>query len=178
MVAFRQDEEDRLDWQILRDGSISAYRNSICLGEDVEWLRRNDYEVYPFDCSTWTSESAMHDDLAQRLSFPAYYGSNFDAFNDCIKNDLPVPDAGGITLILNRFDLFVAGAGATQWPSSKTGAQILLDILAGASRYYLLTGRRFMTLIQSDDPKLRMEKLGCSHLSWNRREWLNKSRGL
>jgi hypothetical protein len=178
MVAFRQDEENRLDWQIMRDGSVTAYRNTIYLREDVEWLRRNGYEVYSFECPGWTSESAMHDDLAEILAFPAYYGKNFDALNDCIQNDLPVPDEGGVALIFIRFDLFAAGAGATEWPSSKTGAQMLLDILARASRHYLLTGRRFMTLVQSEDPRLRMESLGCSHLSWNRREWLNKSRGL
>jgi hypothetical protein len=178
MVAFRQDEEDRLDWQILRDGSISAYKNPIYLQEDAEWLRQNGYEIYPFDCAAWISESAMHDDLAQRLSFPSYYGKNFDALDECIREDLLVPNEGGVALLLNRFDLFAAGAGATQWPSSRTASQILLDILAGASRYYLLTGRRFMTLVQSEDPGLRIHNLGCSDLYWNRREWLNKSRGL
>ena len=63
-------------------------------------------------------------------------------------------------------------------PSGTTAAEALLDIFAGTSRYKLLTGRRLITLVQADEPSIRFEKLGGVSAEWNRREWLNKDRGL
>jgi hypothetical protein len=153
MTAFGDDEETttRLDWQILRYGSVSLYLRPEYLNEDVDWLRRHGYQIFVCDCSGWTSEEAMHNGFQQALSFPGYYGKNVSALADCLR-DVPVPDAGGTALVLNRFDAYAKGAGTARMHSGRTEAEVVLDILACTSRNFMLTGKRFLTLAQSDDP--------------------------
>jgi hypothetical protein len=179
MAVFNQQDryENRLDWEILRDGSVALYWRSEFLDEDVSWFRQQNYQVFSFNCELWNSSEEMHIDFQRTLNFPAYYGRNLDALNDCLS-DLPVIDAGGIALVLSRFDAYAEGPGAAQVGSSRPEAEVVLDLLARASRYHLLTGRRLLTLVQTDDPRIRFDGLACVFADWNRREWLNKNRGL
>lgn len=179
MTVFGQQEDyrNRLDWQILRDGSVSLYFKPEYLHADVEWLRQHDYQIFTCDCTQWTTEEAMHTGFQQTLSFPDYYGKNVNALQDCLY-DLPVPETGGMALVLNRFDVYAKGTGSALMHSGRTEAEVVLDLLAGASRHFLLTGRRFLTMVQSDDPHTRFDELGGKAARWNRREWLNKSRGI
>lgn len=39
---------------------------------------------YELDCQNIHSLSALHTELATLLSFPDYYGHNFDALHDCL----------------------------------------------------------------------------------------------
>jgi len=179
MAAFGQQEEyeKRLDWEILRSGSIALYWRQQYLDEAVDWLRRHDYQVLTCDCEPWISEEAMHTGFQRTLSFPDYYGKNVNALKDCL-DDLPVPEVGGMALRLNRYDAYAKGTGTALMHSGRSEADVVLDILACASRHFLLTGRRFVTLVQSDDPHLAFEGLGGMAAQWNPREWLNKNRGL
>ena len=173
-----EDNGQRLDWHVLRDGGITLYKSKSYLAGDMEWLRSEGYRIVSFDCREWTSSEQMHQRLSEELSFPGYYGRNLDALNDCMLGDLNVPDAGGLALLLRRFDAYSNGPGAKPYPSGRNEAEIILDILASASRYYLLTGGRLITLIQSDDPHIHFEDLGGVSAHWNRRERLNKNREL
>jgi Barstar (barnase inhibitor) len=177
MAVFGQDEDRTLDWSILRDGGISLYRNRKYLGEDMKWLELQGYRVFSVDCAAWTSHDALHKSLEEWLSFPAYYGRNFHALRDCLS-DLEVSDDGGLALVLNSYDVYARGLGATNQKTGTHDAQTVLHILAETSRYFLLRGRRFITLVQSDDPSMSFEGLGGVATQWNRREWLNKDRGL
>lgn len=179
MAPFTQQEEheNRLDWQILRDGSIALYWRREFLDEDILWFRQHNYQIFSFNCDRWASSEEMHADFQRTLNFPGYYGRNLDALNDCL-GDLAVPDAGGTALALSRFDAYAKGPGAAPLASGRPEAEIVLDLLARASRFFLLTGRRLLTLVQTDDPRVWFESLGCVHADWNRREWLNKNRGL
>jgi hypothetical protein len=69
-----------------------------------------------------------------------------------------------------------SGAKVTPW--NRPYAEVILDILACASRFLLLTGRRLLLIIQSDDPRITFDKLGSVRAAWNPREWLDKNRGL
>jgi hypothetical protein len=73
--------------------------------------------------------------------------------------------------VLDGFASFAAGPGSDV-------AFKLVDLIAGASRYHMLMGRRLILLIQSNDPGLRIEGLAAVNAGWNQREWLNKDRGL
>jgi hypothetical protein len=153
------------------------YRDPAILAQDMRWLTNEKYQLYSLDCQRWISDDLMHADWQLILSFPDYYGRNLDAFNDCLS-DLSVPDVGGTALVLGRFDAYSKKAGAVVMHSGRTGAEVVLDILARTSRYFLLTGRRFFTLVHTNDPTADYGRLGGESAQWNRHEWLNKSRGL
>jgi len=171
MAIFRDEVEEfqQLDWELLRDGAINLYFRPEFLSEDVEWLRAHNYRLDSFDCSAWLSEKDMHEALASGLEFPSYYGRNLDALNDCIS-DLEIPEESGRVLVFHRYDLF-----ASKFPKA---AWIILDIIETNSRHQLLFGKRLLTLVQSDDPRISFEPVGGRPAMWNRREWFNQSRGL
>jgi hypothetical protein len=179
MAAFTQQDEsgNRLDWKILRDGSIALYWRREFLDGDINWFHQENYQVFLFDCGRWATSEEMYADFERTLAFPTYFGRNLDALDDSL-GDLPVPDVGGIAFALTHFDAYAKGAGAALLPSGRPEAEIVLDILAGTSRNFLLTGRRFLTLVHTDDPHARFDSLGCVSARWNQREWLNKNRGL
>ncbi len=51
--------------------------------------RRRD-DSMEIDVGTVTTRQQLHDLLFQAFRFPDYYGSNWDAFDECIR-DVPVP---------------------------------------------------------------------------------------
>jgi hypothetical protein len=177
MAAFGQDEDGALDWTILRDGGISLYRNRKYLSDDAQWLALQGYRILNVECATWSSHDAIHESLEKSLSFPAYYGRNFNALKDCLW-DLEVPSDGGLALVLNSYGVYANGLGSANQKTGMHDAKTVLHILAGTSRYFLLFGRRFIVLVQSNDPSMSFEGLGGVATQWNRREWLNKDRGL
>jgi hypothetical protein len=81
-----------------------------------------------------------------------------------------------MSLRRTKFDAFVSGIGSTSMRSNENVAEIVLDILAGSSRFLLLNGGRLVTLVQTNDPNLRIGKLGGATPQWNRREWLDAKR--
>jgi hypothetical protein len=79
-------EWDNQDWTILRNGSICLYWRQEYLNSDVEWFQREKYSVVRFDCLTWTDKGKMHRDFSGKLKFPDYYGSNYDALDECLED--------------------------------------------------------------------------------------------
>ena len=170
MAIFRNEPEDfqRLDWVLLQNGAITLYFRPQVLAADVDWLKDHNYRVDTFDCSLWADQSVMHEALSSRLEFPGYYGSNLDALNDCI-GDIEIPDESGRVLVFNKYDSFAAKFPHVAWS--------VLDIMETNSRLLLLFGKRLIILVQSDDPRISFEPVGGRAVSWNRSEWLNRSRG-
>ena len=154
MAAFSTDQSEwqRLDLRLLQNSPVALYFRPGVLNEDTAWLRAEGYQIDEFDCATWHAEPDFHTDIAARLAFPDYYGRNLNAFNDCI-GDIEVPDAGGKAIVFRRFDLF-----AQRQPRV---AQVILDIMASASWHHLLFGRRLLTFVQSDDPRIGFETVGA-----------------
>jgi len=165
----------RLDWQILRDGGIHLYWRREYLVEDTKWFANHDYDVFELACETWESQDDMFTDLARVLRLPDYFGRNFDALDECIA-DLPLTENRGAVIVLTRFDAYAAGAGSAPMMRLKNEAEVVLDIIASASRFHLLNGNRLLALVQTDDPELRFGALGGNCPQWNRREWLNANR--
>ena len=171
MAIFQKEAEllHPLDWTLLQNGAITLYRRPRLLEEDVEWLRGHHYRVDRFDCSTWFSESEMHEALSSGLEFPDYYGRNINALNDCIS-EIEIPLEGGRVLVLNRYDYFAAKFPDLAWS--------VLDVMESNARRLLLFGLRLIVLVQSDDPGISFDPVGGRPVKWNSREWLDKSRGL
>jgi RNAse (barnase) inhibitor barstar len=171
MATFSKDESEwqRLDLRILQNTPVALYFRREVLDEDLAWLRAEGYLIDEFDCTSWHTEADFHASMLAGLALPDYYGHNLDAFNDCVK-DIDVPDAGGRALIFRRFDLFAQREARV--------AQFVIDIMASASWHCLLFGRRLLTIVQSDDPRIALEPVGAHPVMWNPREWLNKNREL
>jgi hypothetical protein len=171
MATFKNEpaEWERLDWRLLQNSPVTLYFKREILETDTSWFRANGYRVLVFRAAEHSSPEALLTALGELLSFPDYFGRNLDAFNDCL-GDAEVPDVGGLLLVLDEYGGFAA--------SFRPEAQALLDICAHQSRRFLLNGRRFLVLVQSDDPTLAFDPVGASPVMWNPREWLNASRGL
>ena len=164
-----------LDYRLCANGPVTLYHRRDLLLDDVDWLIRAGYQVELFQCVTWTNEDGMHSDLRQRMSFPSYYGNNFDALNDCLT-DLVEHDYGwrsdatGLVLVFEGLDNFAN--------SSFHAAQTLLDIVARRARGALVFGERLMCLVQSDHPNIEFAPVGASPVDWNQAEFLDSNRGL
>jgi RNAse (barnase) inhibitor barstar len=171
MVAFSTDgsEWQRLDLSLLQNSPVALYFRPEVLEEDMARLRGEGYKLDEFDCTKWITEADFHAEVATYFAFPDYYGRNLNAFNDCIA-DIEVSAAGGRAIVLRRFDSY-----SQREPRV---AQDILDIMASASWHCLLLGRRLLTIVQSDDPRIAFETVGAHPVMWNPREWLNKNRGL
>ena len=61
---------------------------------------------------------------------------------------------------------------------SSACAQQILELLAKNARGFMLFGRRLVTLVQSEDPRLEFDVVGATPVMWNRREWLDEKRGV
>ena len=177
MPFFRNTPGDwqRLDWQILRDGGIQLYWRPEYLLEDTKWFAEHGYDVFEFACDTWESQDDMFTDFARVLRLPDYFGHNFDALDECLA-DLPLTESQGALILLKRFDVYAAGAGSAPTRRLKNEAEVVLDIIAGASRFHLVNGNRLVALLQTNDPQLCFGTLGGISPSWNRRERLDAKR--
>ena len=163
------DEPQRLDWQLLERGAIALYHKSPVLSADIGWFKQHGYVVHELNGVQWMEPSAFHTDVQRVLGFPDYYAKNLASWVDCLP-ELAVPDDGGMVIVLRRYDAF-----AKAQPQL---AQTILDSIESTSRRFLLTGRRLIALVQSDDPRLRFDRVGALPVTWNPREWTDADRGL
>ena len=167
MTSFADTPEwyERLDFQILQNGWISTYWQPAILNNDLQWFNNNHFRVVDFDCANWKDEAIMHDEIKVKLDFPAYYGSNLNALNDCLC-DIEIPNEGLVVVFKNFQHV------------AKQYAHDLLDIFANKARLHMLFGRKLLTLIQVDDPNFEIPAVGACPVSWNRKERLNSKRGM
>lgn len=116
--------------------------------------------MHRLDCSQYATEAALLTAIARALQFEQteYEEVHFASFEDWLWS-IEVPEQGGTVLSLARFDLIVA-----QFPEF---AQTLLDVLARSSHNKMLFGKVFMTLIQSNDPRLDLNTVGGVKPHWN-----------
>jgi RNAse (barnase) inhibitor barstar len=164
----KQEYWQRLDFNILKNGAIHLYHRPEILAADIAWFKENNYRIFSFDCAAWLTIDKFRDDMTRNLNLE-FYGNNLDAFNDCLCG-LDIPEDSGFILQFLRYDLF-----AKRLPKA---AQVILDIIEVNSRRYLLMDQRLIALVQSNDPAIQFETVGACSVSWNRKEWFRKSRGL
>jgi hypothetical protein len=159
MAPLRWPEDgDRLDFELLRDSPVTLYRSREILAEHVAWLRRHGYLVHQFDCAGWLSEEDFHTEVGRNPGFLGYSGRNVAAFNDRLCQ-IAVPEEGGTALVSLSFEVLYRLSPEPAWH--------ILDIGARWSRLFLLTGRRLIALVQSDDPDIRVEPVGARPILLN-----------
>ena len=106
--------------------------------------RRSEQLVIAWSASTsaqWSNEFAMHHAFSTALGFPACYGPNLDALDDCL-GDVAELDYGwtesdtGLIIVIGNFDRFHA-----TMPKKATA---VLDIVSRTARLGALLGNRMM----------------------------------
>ncbi|MFF1839072.1 barstar family protein [Streptomyces sp. NPDC058231] len=145
------------------------------LTQAVQRLKDRDFRVVHLAARGWTTERDMHQAVAAALQFPAYYGHNLDALNDCLGDvacigpyDDNVAEGAGLVLSLTDYDRFAA--------ASPRAAQIVLDVVADQARRAAVVRRRFFALVHSNDPDVRFEPVGAMPVMWNSDEWADSNR--
>jgi hypothetical protein len=174
MAFFKRKEKapaevQRLDWKLLERGAVALYHKSSVLSADLAWFRQQNYTIHEMNASTWQTPQDFHVEAQRVLSFPSYYAKNLASWVDCLA-ELPVPDETGTVLVFRRFEVFAR--------SQAQLSQTILDSIETTSRRFLLTGRRLLALVQSDDPRIRFERVGAMPVTWNPQEWLDSDRGV
>lgn len=160
---------ERLDVQLLQSSAVTLYHKHNILAQDVATLQQFGYRVYTLDAVQWKSPADFHGDAKRVFEFPDYYSSNLASWIDCL-GELDVPHDSGVVMQFRHFDAFVR-----EHPQF---AHTLLDSIESSSRRFLLLGQRLLALVQSDDPRIRFERIGAVPVNWNPREWLDSDRGL
>jgi RNAse (barnase) inhibitor barstar len=174
MAVFKVDEvhDEQFDWTILRDGGVCLYWRQEILTDEVNWLKSNGYKIISFEAvewqsaSEWESERRMHESFKAQLSFRDYYGNNLDALDECLLDDLVVPDSGGLALVLNHYDRFykpVHNQASDERSTAEVGALCLRKSCAlphafrttavdpravRRSQYYVWTARRSRSMVE------------------------------
>lgn len=164
MELFTNDIE--LDTQILQNGAISMYHDKTILDQDLNELKKLEYQIVDFNTTNWTPKTA-HQELKKGFEFPNHYGENLDAFNDCLGDLIPIGQKG-LVIVFRHFD-----QPAT---IDKNWCKRLLDIITEQSRQWLLTNKRLIGLIQSNNPDLNFSKVGGLTPTLNKQEWLDAKR--
>lgn len=170
MTVFRPDETDRLDYAILSRGGVCLYFQHDVLAEDIAWLAVERYEIVQFDEDGMLAPEFFHDEARAKLRFPTDYGRNLPAFFEQITT-LEIPEGvGGLAIVLVGIDPLVdKDAGFVHG---------ILDALSQASQRYILTGRRLVTLVQTEEPDLELPPIGTRPIGWNPKENQPWARGL
>ncbi|HTE46080.1 MAG TPA: barstar family protein [Gemmatimonadaceae bacterium] len=174
MAFFKRKEKapaevQRLDWKLLERGAVALYYKSPVLSADLAWFRQQAYTVHEVNAAPWSAPADFYADAQQAFNFPVHYSRNLASWIECLA-ELPVPDESGTVIVFRRYDAF-----AKAQPQL---AQTILDSIETTSRLFLLTGRRLLALVQSDDPRIRFERVGAMPVTWNPREWLDADRGM
>ncbi|WP_433795936.1 barstar family protein [Actinoplanes sp. CA-252034] len=153
--------------KLLSDSSLILFHRMTGLVQTLTALRMDGYHVVSLEASTWRTAQQMHAALAVALDFPAHYGNNLDALNDCLGEvaahayGFPA-DATGLVLAMTGFDHFAS--------ASPDVARALLDIFATHSRNAQLQGEQLLCLIQSSLPRFPLESAGPTPIVWNKAE--------
>ena len=169
MAAFSPDDCNRLDFEILAEGGVSLYYQHEVLGEDLAWLALERYEIVQFDEEALDTIDAFHFEFRVKLGLGDAYQATYDGLRDALS-EVHVPPDGGYALILEAVDQLAI--------ESPTAVHRLCEVFAEVSREFLLTGQRFVALLQTDDPQLTIPPFGAREVAWNPRERAPWARGL
>jgi hypothetical protein len=160
MAAFSADDCNRLDFEILAEGGVALYHEYEILGEDIAWLAVERYEVLQFDEASIDTIELFHAEIARKLGRDDY-APTFEGLRDALS-EVQVPHDGGYALVLQAVDQLMI--------ENPTAVHRLVELFAELSREFLLTGQRFVVLLQTDDPQITLPPFGARMLAWNPRE--------
>jgi hypothetical protein len=128
--------------QRLSDASKSGVYRAAHGRDVVEALRGGDLALARVDLNGAGGKEALLERIAAALAFPAWFGGNWDALEDCLCDLSWSKAAGHVLLLENAADL----------PAGDRG--LLLEVLAAAAEFWAGRGRPFFAVLVGEDPAL------------------------
>lgn len=119
-----------------------VYHSAIRSREIIAAAETAGLQVSKIDLAKARGKSGLFDTLAKALKFPAHFGKNWDALNDCLT-DLAWLDSKGWVLILANGRSFAA-----KYPADFAMA---LDIFHGVVTWWQQDGKPFWVIVE-DQP--------------------------
>ncbi|WP_444936247.1 barstar family protein [Microbulbifer sp. JMSA004] len=159
--------EFKLDLKTLAYGPVAKYFDLALFEKDISWYEDAGYKVYFLDGEKWYTMESFHSDCHEVFSFPSYYGRNWGAFDDVIS-EIERGSQGDVLVCVRNFD---------SWSKRDiSNSQVFLEIMSDQTYSYLVYGRKFVTLIHSNDPNLSIREVGAKSVHWNQKEWNESDR--
>jgi len=88
VAAFDLDElsPDNLAYRLMVNSTVHLYWRRELLEQATSWFAEHGYQLVRLKADEWRDESDMHSAFVAALDFPAYYGHNLNALNDCLRD--------------------------------------------------------------------------------------------
>ena len=106
--------------------------------------------IFQIKLAGMKSKLAVLKALGSALKFPAYYGKNFDALNDCLSNPERLPTSGAV--------LFIDGLQTLQTKDAASFTT-LLEIFQSAVESWQTNGKPFWILLDTAFPGITALKV-------------------
>lgn len=162
VAAFnRETDVDRLDYRLMIHSPVRLLHRRDFVDAAAEWLRRHGYQVVVVDAS-WLTPLHMFRDVGSALGYTCHdqwhcLGEGLSqAITDCWDGST------GFVLVLTSFDVFVH--------QHRDDAHTLLELVAERAWSAALLGRRVLCLVQSDNPSIRLRRIGMWTMAWSDHE--------
>lgn len=106
---------------------VYRYRGKATAESICQEIEQHNFRCFYLDGRTINDKTSFLNACGKAMSFPAYYGGNWDALDECIT-DLEWCPAQGYVLLYDQVEHF-AGGQPEQW-------SVALDILHEAANYW------------------------------------------
>jgi RNAse (barnase) inhibitor barstar len=128
-----------------------VYQTAIDADEIVAAAKTAGLDVFKLNLGGAVGKSGLLDRCAKALRFPAHFGKNWDALNDCLT-DLDWLSGKGLVLIVTNAKNFA--------DEHEEPFHTAIDVLNGAAAYWRERKKPFWVLIQSQaDLTLELAKI-------------------
>lgn len=164
-----EEAQERVDWQFLQNGSVNLFWREEIFDAAIDALEELGYKAIKLN---FQSVEKFTFDISDALKWEEHFGyypwnGVMAALEEGFEEE-PFSSANDAVFCLSGFHKMME-----QDPYL---AKYFLNILEDTSRIYLLFGKRFISLIQTNDPNFHSEPLRRRSAHWNTLEWENVSR--
>ena len=135
--------------QRLSDATRSGVYRVSRPDEVLDATKGSRLQVWRISLAGVREKAGLLDRLRRRLSFPAWFGANWDALEDCLTDFSWIDGAGHVLLVEQSADL------------AKEDLAVFTDVLASAARSWAARGKPFFAVFVAgpqDLPPLWREK--------------------
>ena len=131
----------------LRDAAQSGVYRAPLVDEVLDATRGTRLDVARIDLGGAADKDALLARLAEALGFPDWFGSNWDALEDCLADLSWRPGEGHVLLLESHGELSLDDLG------------VLIDILSASAEYWRGRGRPFIAVFVDPEGVLALPEL-------------------